>query len=139
MQSHQRTPSKLSQQCPTNSTQQTIVSCGISDTSKRLDEQFVLYMLEIENRYRDMTKHEKIRVEQWVGDLVRYLKRLLLQSKVLCQVSSNAVWKRNRNLYCMLLLDQILIGKLEKPFTSMPPDGGLPLLPKTQIVINLDL
>jgi len=36
---------------------------------KKLDEDFVLYMLEIEQRYQEaetrLTKHEKMRVEQW--------------------------------------------------------------------------
>ncbi|CDW87141.1 UNKNOWN [Stylonychia lemnae] len=94
-----------------------------SEQARKLDEQFVLYMLEIENRYRLMSKHDRIRVEQW--------------SKALCQVTNNIVWKKNRNLYTMMLLDQILGQKLEKPFQSQPPDGGLPLLSKTQVQSGL--
>eukprot|EP00347_Sterkiella_histriomuscorum_P013972 403362653 len=70
-----------------------------------------------------MSKHERIRVEQW--------------SKVLCQVTNNIVWKKNRNLYTLMLIDQILGEKLEKPFNSQPPDGGLPLLSKTQVMSSL--
>jgi hypothetical protein len=47
------------------------------------------------------------------------------------------VWKRNRNLYTMLLLDQILNQRMEAPFLTGPPDGGsngLPILSKTTIV-----
>jgi len=63
--------------------------------SKKLDEEFVLYMLEIELKYQQpelkLSKHNKLRVEQW--------------SKTLCQVNQSMVWKRNRNLYTMLLLN----------------------------------
>lgn len=39
----------------------------VSDNiSKKLDEEFVLYMLEIENRYKQMNKHDRIRIENWV-------------------------------------------------------------------------
>jgi hypothetical protein len=62
---------------------------------KKLDEEFVLYMLEVEQRYQmpqsGLNKHARLRVEQW--------------SKTLCQVSPSLVWKRNRNLYTMLLLN----------------------------------
>ena len=41
----------------------------VNDQAKfgnNLDQVFVVYMLEIEKRYKTMKKHEKIRVEQWV-------------------------------------------------------------------------
>ena len=34
--------------------------------AKKLDEEFVLYMLEVEGRYQQMSKHERIRIENWV-------------------------------------------------------------------------
>ena len=52
-------------------------------------------------------------------------------------MTTNVVWKRNRNLYTMLLLDNILSGRLEAPFLTGPPDGGsngLPILSKTNVV-----
>lgn len=104
-------------------------------TSKKLDEEFVACMLEVENRYKVHPKHERIRIENWVSSFL-----LILQSKVLCQVTTNVVWKRNRNLYTMLLLDNILCGRLEPPFNSGPPDGGsngLPILSKTGVVSAL--
>ena len=91
-------------------------------------------MLEIESRYKQFAKHDKIRIENWVIIITLYL---LNQSKILCQVTSNIVWKRNRNLYTMLLLDQILNNRLETPYLTGPPDGGsngLPILSKTNVV-----
>lgn len=105
-----------------------------ANLSKKLDEEFVLYMLEVENRYKTFSKHDRIRIENWVIIIIQLI---LLQSKILCQVTTNMVWKRNRNLYTMLLLDQILNQRLETPFLTGPPDGGsngLPILSKTSIV-----
>ena len=33
----------------------------------QLDEQFIVYMLEIDSRYKSMTKQDRVRVEQWVS------------------------------------------------------------------------
>jgi hypothetical protein len=33
---------------------------------ERIDEEFVESMLEIERAYSQMSKHEKVRIEQWV-------------------------------------------------------------------------
>ena len=83
-------------------------------------------MLEIDQRYQDpetnLSKHSRMKVEHW--------------SKVLCQVNQSLVWKRNRNLYTMLLLNQIVtFGKLDKPFIGKPPDNGSQLqnLSKTEV------
>ncbi len=40
------------------------------------------------------------------------------------------VWKRNRNAYARLLVEQLRCGKLVEPFTAQPPGGPLPTLPK---------
>ena len=79
-----------------------------TNTEGKLDEQFIVYMLEIDNRYKSMTKQDKVRVEQW--------------SKVLCQANTSSVWKRNRNLYAMQLLDYVLNNALQKPFSLPPPN-----------------
>lgn len=34
----------------------------------QLDEQFIVYMLEIDSRYKSMTKQDRVRVEQWVSE-----------------------------------------------------------------------
>lgn len=87
-------------------------------------------MLEIERRYQlpetSLNKHEKIRVEQW--------------SKILCQVNPSPVWKRNRNLYTSLLLNQIVSFKqLRDCFVNKPPDNGnlLACLSKTEVNAKL--
>lgn len=77
-------------------------------------------VIEIENNYADFNKHEKIRVEQWC--------------KKLCEATSNSIWKKSRNLYAMLLLDQVLNGKLEKPFNRLPPEASLPSIKESEVV-----
>ncbi|GFR52868.1 hypothetical protein Agub_g15496 [Astrephomene gubernaculifera] len=57
----------------------------------------------------------KLRVQAWITKLR--------------EPTSNTVWKRNRNLYCALMLAQLQQGRLELPFTATPPDGALPNLP----------
>jgi hypothetical protein len=47
-----------------------------------------------------------------------------------CVQTSNAVWKRQRNAWARLLLQQLRAGRLEEPFNTAPPDGTLPALPK---------
>ena len=80
-------------------------------------------MIEVEDRYKNFGRHEKIRIEQW--------------SKKLWQVTTNAAWKKNRNLYAMLLLDWVLNGRLVKPFTLVPPDSHLPVFNKAEVYSQL--
>jgi hypothetical protein len=35
---------------------------------EKVDEEFIGMMLEIENSYGSLSKHEKVRIEQWVND-----------------------------------------------------------------------
>lgn len=44
--------------------------------------------------------------------------------------TANVVWKKNRNAYARLLLEQLRRGMLAEPFSAAPPDGPLPTLPK---------
>ncbi len=47
---------------------------------------------------------------------------------VICQ-TNNPVWKRNRNQYARLLLEQLRAGgALLEPFHVMPKEGALPTL-----------
>jgi len=39
-------------------------------TSKKLDEEFVACMLQVENRYKVHPKHERIRIENWVSGIL---------------------------------------------------------------------
>lgn len=84
-------------------------------------------MLQIETRYGSFNKHEKIRIEQWVI-------HPSFQAKKLCQVTANVVWKKNRNLYAMLLLDMVLRERLDSPFAQIPPEGSIPVLSFHQVV-----
>lgn len=56
-----------------------------------MDEEFIKVMFKIEETYQTLNKHQKIRVEAW--------------TKKLCQVTTNEVWKKNRNLYARILLN----------------------------------
>lgn len=82
-------------------------------------------MLEVEERYKNFGRHERIRIEQW--------------SKKLWQVTTNPAWKRNRNLYAMLLTDWVINGKLLKPFTLVPPDSHLSVLNKAEVSSQLSM
>ena len=86
----------------------------------REDRDFVAYMIEIDNRYEVFKKPQRIRIEQW--------------SKKLCQTAPNVTWKRNRNRYAMLLLDQILNNELKPPFNSIPPQNELSSIPSIGFV-----
>ena len=39
----------------------------------------------------------------------------------------------------MQLLDQILLQKLQKPYSNVPPEGGLPILSKTEVMASLSM
>jgi len=49
-------------------------------------------------------------------------------------VTANNSWKKNRNKYALLLLDQMLNKKIGLPFTNVPPASGLPVLTNEFIV-----
>ena len=82
-------------------------------------------MSEIEKRYKVFGKHERIRIEQW--------------SNKLCQITVNNEFKKNRNLYCMLLLDWVLNGKLIKPFIQVPTESYPPILSKAEVLSQLSM
>ncbi len=72
---------------------------------------------------KDMNKHTKLRIESWC--------------KKFCQITSNIVWKKNRNLHAICLLDMILNNRFEEPYNKFPNDGPLPLLSKPIIKSKL--
>jgi hypothetical protein len=39
----------------------------MSHASKALDEQFIVYMLEIDSRYKQFSKSDRSKIEQWVS------------------------------------------------------------------------
>lgn len=90
------------------------------DEGLRLDQEFIKIMFEVEKRFNYFGKHERIRIDQW--------------SKKLCQITSNPVWKLNRNQHARCLFDMIMRGTLELPFSKIPPEGPLPKLNKFEMV-----
>ena len=61
----------------------------------------------------------KIRVNSWC--------------KKLTQIINIQDWKKNRNLYAILLLNMLINNKLEEPFDKMPKDNDLPIISKTLV------
>ena len=81
----------------------------------KYDKEFVNLMIEIQNRIEDFPKANKLKINSW--------------AKSLCLPTNNISWKKNRNLYALKLLDNILNNKLEKPFTKFADEGEkLPML-----------
>ena len=93
-----------------------------SDQTKKLEEEFKLYINEIELLQKSFKKHEQIRINQWLY--------------ALCKEVINIEWKKNRNRHAMLLLDQLLNQRLDKPFTGIPSEGGLALLTPYDLVLH---
>ncbi|KAG2763075.1 hypothetical protein Pcac1_g25108 [Phytophthora cactorum] len=65
-------------------------------------------------------KHQRIRVTHWVR-------------KLRSQPTSNPTWLKNVLEYANVLLQMILEGVIEEPFTKMPPQGPLAALPRHQV------
>ncbi|WIA28396.1 hypothetical protein OEZ86_010942 [Tetradesmus obliquus] len=80
-----------------------------------VDEQFHKTVVAIEKRLQLLGRLPQVRIKAWLTKLK--------------QSTSNITWKRNRNLYARLLLEQLRAGCLEVPFSTLPPEGALPTLP----------
>ena len=81
----------------------------------KYDKEFVNLMLEINSRIENFSKLEKLKIKSWI--------------KCLSLPTNNIPWKKNRNLYTLKLLDNILNFKIEKPFTKFADPGeNLPML-----------
>ena len=50
-------------------------------------------MIDIEKCYKHLPKHDKIKIEHWGNKL--------------CEVTTNSIWKANRNNYAKLLLEMV--------------------------------
>ncbi|PRW58703.1 centrosomal of 112 kDa-like isoform X1 isoform B [Chlorella sorokiniana] len=81
-----------------------------------LDEAFAKLRAAAESHAGLLQKQAAVRVRNWL--------------KKLSEETANVVWKRNRNAYARLLVEQLRCGKLVEPFTGQPPGGPLPTLPK---------
>ena len=85
------------------------------DYLDKYDKEFVNLMLEINNRIENFSKLDKLKINSWI--------------KSLCLPTNNIPWKKNRNLYTLKLLDNILNSRLENPFTKFADVGeNLPML-----------
>ena len=86
----------------------------------KYDIEFVNLVLEIDKRIEDYEKSKKLRINSWIRQL--------------CLPTTSIQWKKNRNLYAIVLLDNILNGKLEPPFDKSAYDGmEIPFLSPTVV------
>ena len=87
------------------------------------DAEFVNLMLDVQNLIQDFCKSDKLKINSW--------------AKILCVPTVNIEFKKNRNLYAIKLLDNVLNGKLEDPFDKFARDRELtklnPILVRTQL------
>ena len=87
------------------------------------DSEFVNLMLDIQELMENFCKSDKLKINSW--------------AKLLCIPTINIEFKKNRNLYAIKLLDNVLNGKLEEPFNKFAKDRELklldPILVKTQL------
>lgn len=82
---------------------------------KELDGDFIKATIMIQNSIGEFSKQEQLRVEKWVSKLAR--------------MTAHIEWKKNRNVYISLLMQNVLEKKaLESPFNKSPPTGNLPQL-----------
>ncbi|KAL3668296.1 hypothetical protein V7S43_006389 [Phytophthora oleae] len=65
-------------------------------------------------------KHQQIRVIHWMR-------------KLRSQPTSNPTWLKSVLEYANVLLQMLVEGVTEEPFTKMPPQGPLPALPRYQV------
>ena len=53
--------------------------------------------------------------------------------KKLAQITIIQEWKKNRNLYAILLLNMLINNRLEEPFDKVPKEDILPIISKTLV------
>jgi Domain of unknown function (DUF4485) len=87
---------------------------------KELDGEFIKATIMIQNSIGEFSKQEQVRVEKWVSKLAR--------------MTAHIEWKKNRNVYIGMLMQNVLEKRaLDPPFDKLPPQGSLPQLrPKTR-------
>ena len=78
------------------------------------DAEFVKLMLEIQKLIENFSKSDKLKINSW--------------AKKLCVPTMNNEFKKNRNLYAIKLLDNVINGKLEDPFTKFAKEKEIKLL-----------
>lgn len=63
--------------------------------------------------------------------------KITFKTKLLCMVTDNDDWKKNRNLHAIRILDMVLNSKIEEPYNKFPVNNELPLLSKIDVKIKL--
>lgn len=81
------------------------------------DQEYVMILSEIDTRLNTLRKHDRVRIVAWI--------------KKLNMITTNKMWKKNRNLYSFLILDMILKNEFEEPINKFPPEGHLSVLSQT--------
>ena len=90
----------------------------------KYDKEFLTLLLEIQKFLFNLEKQKRLMLNSWI--------------KVLCLPNQNLNFKKNRNLYAIKLLDNLLNKKLEPPFNKFAPEtADLPKL--DQIVVKSQL
>ena len=56
---------------------------------------------------------------------------------ILCQVTNNIEWKKNRNLHAICILDSVLNNNFESPYNKFPSEGSIPIINKTLVKSKL--
>ncbi|KAK9806716.1 hypothetical protein WJX72_000383 [[Myrmecia] bisecta] len=81
-----------------------------------LDSKYNKLAYEVERHCQLLQRPKQVRVKLWLHKLGEKM--------------SNVTWKKNRNMYARLLLEQLRCGRLENPFHTNPPPGPLQMLPR---------
>ena len=86
----------------------------------KYDKEFITLMFEIDKRIQNYNKSQKLKINSWI--------------RTLSFPTNNISWKKNRNLYTILLLYNIINNKLESPFDKFSDESfELPTLNPTII------
>ena len=75
----------------------------------KYDRELFNILIEVQKCSQNFSKTDKIKINSWI--------------KSLTIPTNNISWKKNRNLYSIKLLDNILNKRLEKPFTKYVEEG----------------
>ena len=88
------------------------------------DIEFIGLMEEINKRIDKFCKGDRLKINSWIECLMAPTK--------------NIEWKKNRNLYAIVLIDSLINHKLNEPFNKFPKGNKeLPLLSVTKVKSEL--
>ena len=86
------------------------------------DIEFIGLMEEINKRIGKFGKGDRLKINSWIECLMAPTK--------------NIEWKKNRNLYAIVLIDSLINNKLNEPFNKFPKGNKeLPLLSVTSPIM----